>query len=178
MIVVMKPGATAADIGAVIRKAETFGVQTHPIYGENRTVVALVGDLTGLTREVFDQMEGVSHTLRIQEPYKLASRTARPENSVIDVAGGRVRVGGSAVVVMAGPCSVEDRQQIIDIAYAVRETLTGAAGQVARAGRRLGAGACKGGEAAGAASTPACGCAQQQLQAGTWEWLVEKSGSR
>jgi 3-deoxy-7-phosphoheptulonate synthase len=66
-------------------------------------------------------MEGVSHTLRIQEPYKLASRTARPENSVIDVAGGRVRVGGSAVVVMAGPCSVEDRQQIIDIAYAVRE---------------------------------------------------------
>ena len=121
MIVVMKPGVTAADIGAVIRKAESFGVQTHPIYGENRTVVALVGDLTGLTREVFDQMEGVSHTLRIQEPYKLASRTARPENSVIDVAGGRVRVGGSAVVVMAGPCSVEDRQQIIDIAYAVRE---------------------------------------------------------
>ncbi|MCX6041096.1 MAG: 3-deoxy-7-phosphoheptulonate synthase [Caldilinea sp.] len=117
----MKPGVTAADIGAVIRKAESFGVQTHPIYGENRTVVALVGDLTGLTREVFDQMEGVSHTLRIQEPYKLASRTARPENSVIDVAGGRVRVGGSAVVVMAGPCSVEDRQQIIDIAYAVRE---------------------------------------------------------
>jgi 3-deoxy-7-phosphoheptulonate synthase len=121
MIVVMKPGATAADIEAVIRKAETFGVQTHPIYGENRTVVALVGDLTKLTREVFDQMEGVSHTLRIQEPYKLASRTARPENSVIDVAGGRVRIGGSAVVVMAGPCSVEDRQQIIDIAYAVRE---------------------------------------------------------
>ena len=121
MIVVMKPGATAADIGAVIRKAETFGVQTHPIYGENRTVVALVGDLTGLTREVFDQMEGVSHTLRILEPYKLASRTARPETSVIDVAGGRVRIGGSAVVVMAGPCSVEDRQQIIDIAYAVRE---------------------------------------------------------
>ncbi|MFM7175177.1 MAG: 3-deoxy-7-phosphoheptulonate synthase [Caldilinea sp.] len=121
MIVVMKPGATAADIEAVIRKAETFGIQTHPIYGENRTVVALVGDLTKLTREVFDQMEGVSHTLRIQEPYKLASRTARPENSVIDVAGGRVRIGGSAVVVMAGPCSVEDRQQIIDIAYAVRE---------------------------------------------------------
>ncbi|MCB0052525.1 MAG: 3-deoxy-7-phosphoheptulonate synthase, partial [Caldilinea sp.] len=59
MIVVMKPGATAAEIGAVIRKAESMGVKTHPIYGDNRTVVALVGDLTRVTREVFDQMDGV-----------------------------------------------------------------------------------------------------------------------
>ncbi len=121
MIVIMKPSATAAEIGAVIRKAESMGAHTHPIYGENRTVVALVGDLTGVTREVFDQMEGVLNTLRIQEPYKLSSRTTRPENSLVEVAGGRVRIGGNEIVVMAGPCSVESRSQIVEIAHAVRE---------------------------------------------------------
>jgi 3-deoxy-7-phosphoheptulonate synthase len=121
MIVVMKPGATAAEIGAVIRKAESLGCKTHPIYGDNRTVVALVGDLTRLTRETFDQMDGVLQTMRIQEPYKLLSRTTRPDNTVIDIAEGRVRVGGEAVVVMAGPCSVEGRSQIIEIAHAIKE---------------------------------------------------------
>ena len=70
MIIIMKPGATAAEIGAVIRKAEAMGAKTHPIYGDNRTVVALVGDLTRVNRDVFDAMEGVLHSLRIQEPYK------------------------------------------------------------------------------------------------------------
>ena len=101
MIVVMKPGATAAEIGAVIRKAESLGCKTHPIYGDNRTVVALVGDLTRITRDIFDQMDGVLQTMRIQEPYKLLSRTTRPDNSIIDVAEGRVRIGGAPVVVMA-----------------------------------------------------------------------------
>jgi 3-deoxy-7-phosphoheptulonate synthase len=121
MIVIMKPGATAAEIGAVIRKAESTGAKTHPIYGENRTVVALVGDLTGLTRDIFDQMEGVLQTVRIQEPYKLASRTTRPDNTVIELMGGKVRIGGNEVVIMAGPCSVESRDQILEIAYAVKE---------------------------------------------------------
>ena len=122
MIVVMKPEATAAQIGAVIAKAEQMGCQTHPIYGEERTVVALVGDLTHVTREVFDAMTGVAHTLRIQEPYKLSSRTTRPENTVIELPGTDIRIGGTEIVVMAGPCSVESRQQIIETAIAVKET--------------------------------------------------------
>ncbi len=120
MIVIMKPGATAAEIGAVIRKAEQLGLKTHPIYGESRTVVALVGDLTGINRETFDVMAGVLQTLRIQEPYKLASRSTRPDNTVIDISG-VVKVGGTDLVVMAGPCSVESRSQIIEIAQAVKE---------------------------------------------------------
>jgi 3-deoxy-7-phosphoheptulonate synthase len=120
MIVVMKPGATAAEIGAVIRKAESMGAKTHPIYGDNRTVVALVGDLTRVNRDYFDQMEGVLHTLRIQEPYKLSSRTTRPDNTVIDVLNSQVKIGGSEVVVMAGPCSVESRDQIVEIAQAIK----------------------------------------------------------
>ena len=120
MIVIMKPGATAAEIGAVIRKAEQMGLKTHPIYGDSRTVVALVGDLTGITRETFDVMAGVLQTMRIQEPYKLASRTTRPDNTVIDIAG-VVKVGGPEIVIMAGPCSVESREQILEIAHAVKE---------------------------------------------------------
>ena len=120
MIVVMKPQATAAEIGAVIRKAESLGVQTHPIYGDNRTVVALVGDLTQISRQTFTAMDGVRDTVRIQEPYKLSSRTTRPENSVVEIADGRVRIGGDEVIVMAGPCSVEDRDGLIETAKAVK----------------------------------------------------------
>lgn len=121
MIVVMKPRATAADIGAVIRKAESMGVRTHPIYGENRTVVALVGDLTQVSRQTFTAMDGVQDTVRIQEPYKLASRTTRPDNTVIEIADGRIRVGGEEIIVMAGPCSVEDRDQLIETAIALKK---------------------------------------------------------
>ncbi|CAN5435271.1 3-deoxy-7-phosphoheptulonate synthase [soil metagenome] len=129
MIVVMKPGATAAEISSVIQRAEQMGCAVHPIYGESRTVVALVGDLTGVTREVFDAMPGVSQTMRIQEPYKLASRTARPDNTIIELDNG-VRIGGPEIIVMAGPCSVENRDQIIEIAKAVKA----AGGKVLRGG--------------------------------------------
>jgi 3-deoxy-7-phosphoheptulonate synthase len=121
MIVVMKPGASAAEVQAVIRRAESLGVQTHPIYGENRTVVALVGDLTRISRETFNAMDGVRETVRIQEPYKLSGRTARPNNTIIAIPGTDVRIGGKEIVVMAGPCSVEGRQQIIEAAHAVKE---------------------------------------------------------
>ena len=119
MIVVMKPNASQEDIKSVIRKAESLGAQTHPIYGENRTVVALVGDLTHVSREIFDSMDSVAETVRIQEPYKLSSRSAHPHDTIIEV--GTVRIGGPDVVIMAGPCSVEGRQQIIEQAYAVKE---------------------------------------------------------
>lgn len=119
MIVVMKSGITPAETQAVITKAQSLGVQTHPIYGENRTVVALVGDLTGISKDTFNAMDGVAQVMRIQEPYKLASRTARPENTIIEV--GTVRIGGPDVVIMAGPCSVEGREQIIEQAHMVKE---------------------------------------------------------
>ena len=119
MIVVMKPGATKTEINAVIQRAEGLGVKTHPIYGDNRTVVALVGDLTRISRESFNAMDGVHETVRIQEPYKLSSRTAHPHDSIIEVMG--VKIGGPEVVIMAGPCSVESREQIIEAAIGVKE---------------------------------------------------------
>ncbi|MCB0115236.1 MAG: 3-deoxy-7-phosphoheptulonate synthase [Caldilineaceae bacterium] len=119
MIVVMKPDATAAEIAAVISKTERMGASSHPIYGADHTVVALVGDLTQVERSVFDAMAGVLKTVRIQEPYKLAGRTSHPHNTVIDVNG--VKIGGEDIVVMAGPCSVESREQILEVAHMVKE---------------------------------------------------------
>jgi 3-deoxy-7-phosphoheptulonate synthase len=121
MIDIMKPNATKEDIQTVVSKAESLGVQTHPIFGENRTVVALVGDLTRVSRETFNAMDSVAETVRIQEPYKLSSRSARPHDTIIEV--GTVRIGGPEIVIMAGPCSVEGREQIIEHAHAVKEYL-------------------------------------------------------
>lgn len=129
MIVVMKPDSTPAELAAVMKRAEQMGAKTHPIYGESRTVVALVGDLTGVAREVFDEMNGVAHTMRIQEQHKLTGRTIRPDNTIIDVGNG-VRIGGNEVVIMAGPCSVESRDQIVETAIAIKE----AGGKVLRGG--------------------------------------------
>jgi 3-deoxy-7-phosphoheptulonate synthase len=121
MIVVMKPEASKAEIQAVIQRAESMGCKPHPIYGEARTVIALVGDLTRVSREVFDEMNGVANTMRIQEQHKLTNRTTRPEPTIIHLPGSDVRIGGQEVVVMAGPCSVESRSQIIEAAIAVKE---------------------------------------------------------
>jgi len=121
MIVVMKPTATAEQIEHVIQQAGEMGCQTHPIYGEHHTVVALVGDLTHVSREEFNRMDGVQKTVRIEEPYKLAGRTSHPADSIVELRDGAVRIGGTEVVVMAGPCSVESRAQILETAAAVKE---------------------------------------------------------
>ncbi len=119
MVIVMKPQATAAEIEHVLSRAASMGAQTQPIHGENHTVIALIGDLTQVRRQTFDAMAGVLRTVRIQDPFKLASRTTNPDGTTIDVGG--VRFGGDQVVVMAGPCSVESREQIIQSAIAVKE---------------------------------------------------------
>lgn len=119
MVIVMKPEATAAEIAAVINRAEAVGVNTHPIYGKEHTVVALIGDLTKIERDVFNAMAGVQKTVRIQEPYKLAARNTHPGKTTIDVNG--IVIGGQDVVVMAGPCSVESREQVLETAWAVKE---------------------------------------------------------
>lgn len=119
MVVVMKSSASAAEIENVVQRAEALGAQTQPIYGQDHTVIALIGDLTQVRRETFDAMGGVLKTVRIQDPYKLASRATHPEGTVIGVGG--LSFGGDEVVVMAGPCSVESRAQIIETAMAVKD---------------------------------------------------------
>jgi 3-deoxy-7-phosphoheptulonate synthase len=118
MIVVMKQGATASEIGAVIAKVQEAGLSPHPIYGQERTVVAVVGEAR-IPEEVFQIMPGVEGTTRIGQQFKLASRESKPEDTVIALNG--VRIGDRRLVVMAGPCSVESRSQLLEAAHAVKE---------------------------------------------------------
>ncbi len=119
MIVVMKPNATAGEIGAVIARVQELGLHPHPIYGEEHTVIAIVGNERKIDKEIFEVMPGVEKTMVVMHPFKLASRTSKPEDTVISLNG--TKIGGKRLTVMAGPCSVESRSQLLETAWAVKE---------------------------------------------------------
>jgi 3-deoxy-7-phosphoheptulonate synthase len=119
VFVTMKPHATPAEFEAVVEKVRALGLTPHPIVGTERKVVAVVGHTTGLDPEdLFGSMPGVAEALRVSQPFKLVSREVKEEDTVLDVAG--VPLGGPAIAVMAGPCSVESREQILEAAHAVK----------------------------------------------------------
>jgi 3-deoxy-7-phosphoheptulonate synthase len=118
MIVVMAQGATRQQIDAVLQKIEEFGLQTHPIYGVQKTVIGVIGDDKTKVVETMAGYPGVEQIIPILKPYKFASRETHPQDTVIDVCG--VRIGGDKLVVMAGPCAVESREQIMNSARLVK----------------------------------------------------------
>ncbi|RMF33331.1 MAG: 3-deoxy-7-phosphoheptulonate synthase [Chloroflexi bacterium] len=119
MIVVMKSGATAEEIAQVIRRIEELGYRAHVSRGEERTIIGVIGDERPLNRDALERMAGVEKTMPVLRPFKLASRDFHPEDSVFPING--VRIGGRRVIIMAGPCSVESRSQILETAWAVKE---------------------------------------------------------
>jgi 3-deoxy-7-phosphoheptulonate synthase len=119
MFVAMKPHATEAEFDAVIDKVRSLGLTPHPISGIERRVVAVVGNTGAVDPDDFAMLPGVAEALRVSQPFKLVSREVKEEDTVIDVAG--VKVGGRAIVVMAGPCSVESKDQILETARAVKK---------------------------------------------------------
>ncbi len=120
MIVVMKQGATPAQIEKVKSKVGEFGFTAHPIIGEERVVVACVGTGNRKDLEALRLIDGVQDLVPISKPYKLASREVRKETTVIDIGDGKVKIGGEKIIVMAGPCSVESEEQIVATARAVK----------------------------------------------------------
>jgi 3-deoxy-7-phosphoheptulonate synthase len=118
MIVVMKRSATEQDIKAMIEHVETLGLKPNVIRGAERTVIAAVGDERVAGIGSLESGPGVDEVLPILAPYKLASRELKPEQTV--VRAGSLAVGGGTVGVMAGPCSVENEDQIIATAKAVK----------------------------------------------------------
>ena len=121
MIVVMSPEHTREEREAVVRKIEEAGLRAHVSEGVERIVIGVVGDshTKELLRESLEAMAGVESVVRILQPYKLVSREFHGgRDSVVWV--GNVAIGGSRVVVMAGPCSVESREQIMETARAVK----------------------------------------------------------
>jgi 3-deoxy-7-phosphoheptulonate synthase len=120
MLVVMQEGATEAQIQSVIDRLVGMGFTVHRSTGVIHTVLGGVGPLENFDPAAFEVMEGVKECHRIVSPYKLASRHFRPSGTVVKI--GDVEIGGTAVVLMAGPCSVESRDQIECIAGIVAQS--------------------------------------------------------
>ena len=118
MVVVMQERATDEQVQRVIAQLVEMGFDVHRSTGALKTVIGAVGGNRVGDPRLLEVLEGVQEVVRITEPYKLASRTFKPENSVISV--GDVRIGGDEVIVMAGPCSVESEAQIHAAAAAVK----------------------------------------------------------
>ena len=119
MIIVMKHSATREQVAEIITQVEALGLQARPIIGEERTVVAVVGDERPVEPEQFELFAGVERVMRVLHPFKLASRDFHPEDSIVKING--VSVGTSQVIIMAGPCSVESREQLMETAAAVKQ---------------------------------------------------------
>ncbi|MCB0151472.1 MAG: 3-deoxy-7-phosphoheptulonate synthase, partial [Caldilineaceae bacterium] len=119
MIIVMKSHAEPKEIEAVVGRVEELGYKVHLSRGEARTIIGVIGaDEHLIQNSTFEVMDGVERTMRVMQPYKLASRDFSEANTVIDVNG--VKIGGSKIIVMAGPCSVESRAMILETAHAVK----------------------------------------------------------
>ncbi len=119
MLVVMKPHATADQVEAVVERIRSLGLTAHPIPGAQRVAIGITGNRGGLDPDVFTILPGVAEAIRVSQPFKLVAREVREEDTVIDVGG--VPLGAAALAVMAGPCSVESREQILETAAAVKK---------------------------------------------------------
>ncbi|MBI2883425.1 MAG: 3-deoxy-7-phosphoheptulonate synthase [Candidatus Methylomirabilis oxyfera] len=118
MIIILKPHATEAEIAVVVKKIESFGLAAHISKGTERTIIGAIGDERALQEGPLEAFPFVEEVLPILKPYKLASREFKPDGSIVNVDG--VLVGGRQVVVMAGPCAVESRDGLLQIAQYVK----------------------------------------------------------
>lgn len=118
MIIVMRPEATQEQIDNVIDYVERLGLGVHLSQGVERTVIGAIGDETRINRSSLEVLEGVEKVLPILKPFKLVSREFRNESTIVRV--GEVAFGGPEVPIIAGPCSVESREQIMETAAAVK----------------------------------------------------------
>jgi len=119
MIVVMQLKATAKQVGGVIKKIEELGFKPHMSEGEEKTIVGLVGSDRHVDPQVFTTLPGVEQVIPILRPFKLASREFKPKDSVINING--LKIGREEVIVMAGPCAVESKEQVLETAIAVKK---------------------------------------------------------
>ena len=120
MIIIMKMGAGEEKIQEVVGQIEELGFRAHLSRGEERTIIGVIGDERPVSPHVFELMEGVERTVPILHPFRLASRDFKPEDTVIPI--NVMSIGSREVVVMAGQCAVESREQMMEAAWAVKET--------------------------------------------------------
>jgi 3-deoxy-7-phosphoheptulonate synthase len=119
MVVVMKKNANENQISRVLFKIEALGSKAHLSRGNIRTIIGVVGDNSNIEPGVFESLDGVERVVPLLGPFKLASRDFRKENSAFSIDGSQI--GGKKIILIAGPCAVESREQLIEAALAVKK---------------------------------------------------------
>jgi 3-deoxy-7-phosphoheptulonate synthase len=119
MLIVMDAAALPEDIRRVVDAVESLGLQAHPIPGAQRTAIGITGNRGIVDRGAFENLPGVTEVIPVSAPYKLVSREAKRENSVVAVGG--VPIGGPRVAIVAGPCAVENEKQAVEIGRLVKD---------------------------------------------------------
>jgi len=114
----MKVGSSDKDIDAVVKRIESAGLKTHMSQGVERTIIGVVGQIFPELQDMLEMLHGVDEVIRVSKPYKLSSREFHPLDTIVKV--GDVTIGGKEIVVMAGPCAVENEQQLFETANAVK----------------------------------------------------------
>ena len=121
MVVIMKREFTPRQLETAIHAMEAGGVRVMVSKGTETTILGAEGDAGALNQEQLAQLDGVERVMRVSEPYKKANRKYHPDDSVIDIGGG-VSIGGNKIAVIAGPCSVESEEQILEVARSVQKS--------------------------------------------------------
>jgi 3-deoxy-7-phosphoheptulonate synthase len=130
MLVVMKAQATQEEIQAVCEHIEQLGFRAHPLPGAQRTAIGITGNQGEVDRGNLEELSGVAEVIRVSKPYKLASRDVKQENTVIRFAGTDASIGSGNLAIIAGPCSIESREQ----AFAIAEHVAASGAQFFRGG--------------------------------------------
>ena len=118
MIIVMKMTATDKDVEKVSKIVTDKGLRVSVVHGTGQSIIGIIGDTTRVDPRAIEVDEAVDHVMRVSEPYKLANRAFHPDDTIIDVSG--VKVGGESLALIAGPCSVESEEQVIEVAKDVK----------------------------------------------------------
>ena len=119
MLVVMNVNATSEQLERVCEEIRQSGLTPHPIPGTQRTAVGITGNKGAIDPDRIQQLPGVIKVIRVTDPYKLVGREFKPDDTVVRLNG--LEIGGGRIAVMAGPCAVESREQLLEVAHAVRE---------------------------------------------------------
>ncbi len=130
MLVVMKAQATPEEIRVVCEHIEKLGFRAHPLPGAQRTAIGITGNQGEVDRGNLEELSGVAEVIRVSKPYKLASRDVKEEDTIIRFAGTDATIGGRDLAILAGPCSIESRDQ----AFAIAEQVSAAGAQFFRGG--------------------------------------------
>src|SRR5262249_54947075 len=118
MIIVVQPGSTPQQIDHILERIQELGFKSHVSRGEHRTIISVIGDENRRQAEPLAAIPGVEQVLPVLKPFKLASREMRKADTVVAV--GRVKIGGGAMAMIAGPCAIESAQILDEIAGLIK----------------------------------------------------------